>query len=142
MATKLSPITFSLPVSCGISSRIIRSNWRLLLLRLAVRLSMLCKVAGMAGSANMLFSDTMIESSLGSIFSSVGIIAAALPKAPSFILPMMVSPYATFSRGLLAKSRFSFTEPNKSLCNSAVEPLGIRKEGSTSISATTLPGCT
>ena len=133
-------MVLSLPVSCGISSFIRVCNWRLVTAILAVKSCTLCKVAGMAGSVSMTFKDATDGIQLGQHLLYLRHHGGNFSIIPLFSTPGIVSPIWYFSRGLLASSRFIFTPPSISAASSAVLPLGMRSSGSTSISATTLPG--
>ena len=125
---KLSPIVLSFPVSWGMSLLISPFICELTTARLAVVVSIECRVAGMLLSPRILFREIRIESSLGNISCTLGMSCATLSIIPLFSLPGIVSPTAYFSRGLLASS--------------ALLPLGIRSSVSNSTSTITFPGFT
>ena len=114
-------------------------SWAVVVVRFDVISSTLCREFSTAGSASSTFRRAIIESSLGSMRSIVGIMSAALPSMPEALPPRMVSPTATRSTGLLASIRFIFTLPSMSLSISAVEPFGSLRFLSRPISATMLP---
>ena len=92
--------------------------------KLAVMPSTFCKELLIAGFASRVLMLDIIESSLGSIFSMVGIIADILPIAPLLRLPSMTPSCGSTFVMSLASTKFTLTLPNMSLSISAVVPSG------------------
>ena len=129
---------FIIPGTCLFNPAIRVFSSRVETVRLLVMVSTLWREAARAGSARSAFTLVRMESSLGSIFSTTGIISAALPIIPEFTIPGMMPPGSIRSRGLLASRRLTWRLPMISLEISAVLPAGILR--SLLISTLTLMG--